>query len=162
MVRTAVCLLLVCMLQGCQLPPVQVHSAPAPTPQEVTQIRALQTRVISAPIDSIFPRVIEILMDNNYIVRSVDSRAGFVSFYQQWTDSTQASANISQEGSILFTPAGKQTQVRVILTAGWQRLEVTGGGPRSTDSGMVGGVQQSAADEEYKKILDTLQSGLAQ
>jgi len=161
--RLAVCLLLAGVLPGCVIPPpVQVRSAPAPTPEEITRIRALQTRLISAPIDSIFPRVIEILMDNDYVVRSVDAKAGFVSFYQQWSDPSQAAANISQEGSILFTPAGKQTQVRVILTGGWQRLEITGGGPRSTDSGMVGGVQQSAADEEYRKILDTLQKGLAQ
>jgi hypothetical protein len=39
--------------------------------------------------------------------------------------------------------------------------EITGGGVHSTDSGMVGGVQQSAGAEEYRKILDTLQSGLA-
>lgn len=126
------------------------------------QIRALQTRVIPAPLDSIFPRVIEVLMDNDYIVRSVDAQAGFVSFYQQWTDAAQAAANISEEGSALFTSAGPgQTQVRVTLTGGWQRLEITGGGTHSTDSGMVGGVQQSTGAEEYRKILDALQNGLA-
>ena len=154
------CLFLACALEGC-LPAVQVRSAPAPTPQEMVQIRTLQTRVIAASMDSIFPRVIEVLMDNDYVVRSVDAQAGFVSFYQQWMDPSQAAANITEEGSILFTAAGSgQTQVRVILTGGWQRLQVTGGGAHSTDSGMVGGVQQSAGDEEYKKILDTLQSGL--
>ena len=40
-----------------------------------------------------------------------------------------------------------------------QRLEVTGW-PKSTDSGMIGGVLQSASPEEYAKLLDLLERGL--
>jgi hypothetical protein len=47
-----------------------------------------------------------------------------------------------------------------MLSGGWQRLETTGGGPRSPDYGMVGGVQQIAGADEYKKLLDLLEAGL--
>lgn len=125
-------------------------------------MRQVQTRVIATPIGSILPAAIEILFDNGYVVRAVDGPLGFIAFYQQWTDPAQSAANISEEGSILFKAAGPQsTQIRVMLTGGWQRLEATGGGPRSTDYGMVGGVQQVAGADEYKKLLDLLEAGLA-
>jgi hypothetical protein len=148
-------------LAGCVTPPVQLRSAPTPTTQQIAQTRGVQTRVIAAPIDAILPQAIEILFDNGYVVRAADKQLGFIAFYQQWTDSTQSGANISEEGSILFKAAGpKSTQIRVMLTGGWQRLEATGGGPRSTDYGMVGGVQQAADADEYKKLLDLLEAGL--
>jgi hypothetical protein len=148
-------------LAGCVAPPVQLRSAPTPTTQQISQTREVQTRVIAVPIDAILPKAIEILFDNGYVVRAADRQLGLISFYQQWTDPTQSGANISEEGSILFKTAGpKSTQIRVMLTGGWQRLEATGGGPRSTDYGMVGGVQQVADADEYKKLLDLLEAGL--
>jgi hypothetical protein len=122
----------------------------------------VQTRVIATSIDAVVPRAVEILFDNGYVVRAADGQIGFIAFYQQWTDPTQSGANISEEGSILFRAAGTQsTQIRVVLTGGWQRLEATGGGKNSTDYGMVGGVQQIAGADEYKKLLDLLEAGLA-
>jgi len=47
-----------------------------------------------------------------------------------------------------------------VISGSWQRLEVTGGGLKSTDSGMIGGVLQSAPPEEYVKLLDLLERGL--
>ena len=151
-----------CALEGCALPPVQLRSAPTPTADQIAQARAIQSRVIATPINAVLPGAIEILFDNGYVVRAADGQLGFVAFYQQWTDATQSDANISEEGSILFKAAGPTTtQVRVMLTGGWQRLEVTGGGKHSTDLGMVGGVQQLAGADEYKKLLDLLETGLA-
>jgi hypothetical protein len=149
-------------LVGCMAEPVQLRSAPPPTAQQVAQTREVQSRVIATPIDSVLPRAIEILFDNGYVVRAADGQLGFIAFYQQWTDPTQSGANISEEGSILFKSSGPlSTQIRVMLTGGWQRLEPTGGGIHSTDFGMVGGVQQVAGADEYKKILDLLEAGLA-
>jgi hypothetical protein len=151
-----------CALGGCVMPPVQLRSAPTPTAQQVAQTRDAQSRVIATPFDAVFPSAIEILFDNGYVVRGADAQLGFIAFYQQWTDPTQSDANISEEGSILFKAAGpKSTQIRVMLTGGWQRLQPTGGGMHSTDYGMVGGVQQVAGADEYKKLLDLLEAGLA-
>jgi hypothetical protein len=153
--------LVLCVLVGCMAPPVQLRSAPPPTAQQVAQTRAVQTRVIAMPVDAVLPRAIEILFDNGYVVRAADAQLGLIAFYQQWTDPTQGGANISEEGSILFKAAGPQsTQIRVMLTGGWQRLEPTGGGVHSADFGMVGGVQQVAGASEYKEILDLLETGL--
>jgi hypothetical protein len=158
--KGALWVIVIGMLTGCGRP-VVVRSEPTPTPEQVAQVRAIQTRVIATPIESVFPKVIDVLMDNDYVVRSADAKLGLVVFYQQWTDTTQNNANITQEGTALFKPVGaSSTQVRVMLTGGWQQLEITGGGLRSTSSSMVGAVQGGAADE-YKKVLDVLQNGLA-
>ena len=159
--KGALSVIVIGMLTGCVGRPVVVRSEPTPTPEQVAQVRAIQTRVIATPIESVFPKVIDVLMDNDYVVRSADAKLGLVVFYQQWTDTTQNSANLTQEGTALFKPVGaSSTQVRVMLTGGWQQLAVTGGGPRSPSSSMVGAVQSGAADE-YKKVLDVLQNGLA-
>jgi len=149
-------------LAGCATRlPVQIHAAPPPTEAEVLQIRAIQTRVIAAPFDSIFPKVIDVLMDNGYVVRSTDSRLGFVALYQQWTDPNQNDAIIALEGNAIFEREGPgTTRIRVTLTGASQRLEVTGGGKISTDSGMVGKAEQSAATDEYTRLLNILESGL--
>jgi hypothetical protein len=149
-------------LGGCVVPqPVLLRSAPTPTAAQIAQTREAQTRVIAVPIAAVFPRAIEILFDNGYVVSAADGQLGFIAFSQQWSDPTQSGANISEQGSLLFTVAGPQaTQVRVMLTGGWQRFEPTGGGPRSTDYGMVGGVQQVAGADEYKKLLDLVEAGL--
>jgi hypothetical protein len=153
--------LAVCVLGGCAAPPVQLRSAPTPTAQDVVQTRAVQTRVIATPIDAVLPRAIEILFDNGYVVRAADGQLGFLAFYQQWSDPTQSGANISEEGSMLFKSAGAQsTQIRIMLTGGWQRYQATGGGTHSTDFGMVSGVQEGAGADEYKKLLDLLEAGL--
>jgi len=149
-------------LCGCvPLPPVQIRSAPLPSAQEVEQVRAGQTRVVAVPYDAVFPGVLDVLMDNGFIIRSADKATGLVAFYQQWADEWQHGAIIAVEGSALFRPAGPDsTRVRLILTGGSQRLEVTGGGPRSSDSSMVGSAQQNASPGEYKKILEALEAGL--
>jgi hypothetical protein len=153
---------MLCVLAGCVAPPVQLRSAPAPTAEQIAQTRALQTRVIATPVTAVLPAAIEVLFDNGYVVRAADAQLGFLAFYQQWTDPAPSGANITEEGSILFKPAGPQsTEIRVMLTGGWQRLETTGGGPHSTDYGMVGGVQQIAGTDEYKKLLDLLEAGLS-
>ena len=115
----------VAALGGCvSLPPVQLRSAPTPTAAQIAQTREAQTRVIAVPIAAVFPKAIETLFDNGYVVSAADGPLGFIAFSQQWTDPTQSGANISEQGSLLFTAAGPQaTQVRVMLTGGWQRLE---------------------------------------
>jgi hypothetical protein len=159
--KNALSMIAICMTAACAQIPPAVHSAPTPTPEQLTQIRATQTRVIRVPIDSVFPKVIDVLMDNDYLVRSADAKLGFVSFYQKWTDTTQKGANITQEGAALFTRASPgSTQVRVMLTGGWQQLQPTGGGEKSTVFSMVGAVAGTGADE-YTKLLDLLQAGLA-
>jgi len=110
-------------------------------------------------MESVFPKVLDVLMDNGFIVRSVNEKAGFVSFYQQWNDVSQHYANLKLEGALLFKPVdANSTQARAVLTGDWQTFST--GGPNSADS-MVGGVQQSIGVREYERVLDAIEHGLA-
>ena len=98
------------------MPPVQPHSAPLPTAQQIDALRALQIRVLPIAADTIFPKVLDILLDNGYTIRSVNTKTGFVYFSQQWTDDSQSDANITLEGCLVFTPQGPgSSQVRLSL-----------------------------------------------
>ena len=160
--KTLAATLAVLGFSGCvPLAPVQLRSAPEPSEQEMAQLRNIQSRTIAIRRDAVFPKVLEVLMDGGYVIRSANTDLGLVTFYQQWMDQAQHNANIAEEGSAVFSSAGpNQTRVRLVISGSWQRLEVTGGGPKSTDSGMIGGVLQSASPEEYAKLLDLLERGL--
>jgi len=160
--KTLAATLAVLGFSGCvPLAPVQLRSAPEPSEQEMAQLRNIQSRTIAIRRDAVFPKVLEVLMDGGYVIRSANTDLGLVTFYQQWMDQTQHNANIAEEGSAVFSSAGpNQTRVRLVISGSWQRLEVTGGGLKSTDSGMIGGVLQSASPEEYAKLLDLLERGL--
>jgi len=146
---------------GCVTPPVQIRSAPPPLKQDLANVIAIQSRTLNIESNDVFPRVLTVLMNGGYIIRSANKELGYVSFYQQWNDASQSGANITQEGTAIFSNAGPhQTSVRVAVTGGWQRLQATGGGPKSTDFGMVGGVQLSATPDEYKGLLDLIEAGL--
>ena len=146
---------------GCVTPPVQIRSAPRPLKQDLANVIAIQSRTLNIESNDVFPRVLTVLMNGGYIIRSANKELGYVSFYQQWNDASQSGANITQEGTAIFSNAGPhQTSVRVAVTGGWQRLQATGGGPKSTDFGMVGGVQLSATPDEYKGLLDLIEAGL--
>jgi len=150
-------------LAGCVPPDVTIHAAPEPTPQEVAIIHNNQIRIIPVAYDSVFPKALEILMDNGYLVRSVNEKMGIISFYQQWRDMNQSGASIVQEGSVFFKPTGtSSTQARLLLTGSWQRVESSGGGIHSSGTNaLVGQVQQNAQPEEYKKLLDLFEKGLS-
>ncbi|MGZ3699883.1 MAG: hypothetical protein ACXVCH_17455 [Bdellovibrionota bacterium] len=153
-----------CALLGCTVvTPVQVRSAPQSTGQQLATVRALRTRVIATPLSAVFPKVLDVLMDSGYLVRSANETLGIISFYQQWQDTDQSGASISEEGTAVFRSAGpSSTEVRLILTGGWQRVESSGGGVRNfSTSALVGGVQQHADPREYKKVLDLLEKGLS-
>jgi hypothetical protein len=160
--KMSVAALLTASLAGCTtLQPVQLRSAPEPSRQEISQLRNVQSRTISTKLDSVFPNVVYVLMDNGYVVRSANKDVGLISFYQQWKDSAQSDANISQEGTAIFSASGpNSTDVRLTLTGGWQRLEISGGGPKTIDTAMMAGVQQNIPAQEYKKLLDVLEQGL--
>jgi hypothetical protein len=146
---------------GCVMPPVQIRSAPVPLKQDLPAVIAMQTRALNIDANDVFPRVLTVLLNGGYVIRSANKELGYVSFYQQWSDASQEGANITQEGSAIFSNTGPhQTSVRIAVTGGWQRLQATGGGPKSTDYGMVGGVQMSATAEEYTRLLDLIDTGL--
>lgn len=156
-IKTLLGALTITVLSGCAVP--VVRTAPPPTTQQIALDRQVQLRVIAVPVESVFPKVLDVLMDNGFIVRSVNEKAGFVSFYQQWSDKTQGNANITLEGSLLFKSAGpNSTQARVLLTGSWQVVSL---GYGDSANSMVGRVQQSTPAKEYAAVLDAIDHGLA-
>lgn len=156
-IKTSIGALVITILSGCTVPVVRI--APPPTTQQLALDRQVQLRVIAIPVENVFPKVLDVLMDNGFIVRSANERIGFVSFYQQWKDTSQHNANITLEGSIIFNPVGpNSTQARLLLTGSWQ-LNLYGSG--DSVSSMVGSVQQSIPAKEYAIVLDAIDHGLA-
>ena len=148
-------------IPGCTPPEVHLHSAPMPVAQEAARRREARTRVVPVAFASIFPKVLGVLMDEGYLVRSANGTLGTVSFFQQWQDPDQADANIIQEGSLLFTPEGPEsTQVRLMLTGSSQRLQANDSKRKYSAMVMVGVVQQDLGPEECSKVLDLLEKGL--
>lgn len=149
--------LFICLLGGCAS--VQIRSAPLPTTAEAEQNRTVQTRLLKVPFETVFPKVIGVLLDDGYIVSSANERLGLVSFSQQWLDKDQHNANIRQEGTLFFERAGADaTSVRVLMSGSWQ--VVSRGGGYSASSAMVGRVAQSSGEEQYKVLLDVVEKGL--
>jgi hypothetical protein len=144
-------------LSGCVAP--EIRTAPPPTTQQLALDRQVQVRTIAIPAERVFPKILDVLMDNGFIVRSVNEKVGFVSFYQQWADQSQRNADITLEGSLLFKSTGpNSTEARVVLTGSWQVLSVGSG---SSANSMVSGVQQSPGAEQYTMVLDAIEHGLA-
>ena len=157
--KTFVATLAVSVLFGCAAP-IQLRSAPEPSPQELAHLRNIESRTIAVQRGAVFPRVLEVLMDGGYVIRSANNDLGLVTFSQQWRDQTQGNANIAEEGSAVFSSVGSnQTRVRLMISGSWQRLEATGGGT-TIDTGMVGGAQLGISPEQYARLLDLLERGL--
>src|SRR2546425_9418957 len=82
--KTLVATLAVLGFSGCvPLAPVQLRSAPEPSEQEMAQLRNIQSRTIAIRRDAVFPKVLEVLMDGGYVIRSANTDLGLVTFYQQ-------------------------------------------------------------------------------
>ena len=106
-------------ITGCVMPPVQIRSAPAPLKQDLAKVIAIQSRIVNIETNDVFPRVLTVLLNGGYVIRSANKELGLVSFYQQWNDASQNGANITQEGSAIFSNAGPhQTSVRIAVTEG--------------------------------------------
>jgi hypothetical protein len=145
------------VLDGC-MGNIELRSAPLPTTAEVKNNRSFQTRLIKVPFESIFPKAIVVLMDDDFIIRSANKGLGLISFYKQWVDKEQRDANFILEGTVFFEQAGADTtRIRVLMTGSWQIKSI--GGLHSSDS-MVGQFEPSPSAEQYKAILDALEKGL--
>lgn len=149
-------------LTGCgALPAVQIHSAPTVPAVEAERLNTHRTRIMAIDAERVFPRVLEVLMDQGFVILCADASLGTVAFRQQWRDPGQRGASIVQEGNLLVSAQGPgQTRIRLLLTGSSQELRHWYGkdGGHKT---MVGSVQQDLGQEEYSKLLDVLEKGLA-
>lgn len=140
------------VLSAC-VPPPRIETAP---PSVAIREDATHGRVLAVPRSAVFPKVLDLLLDLGFQVRSANESLGLVAFHQQWVDASQVTRPIlSLEGTLLFREEGAgQTRVRLELTGRWEVL-----GPGKSP-GMVSNVLQQADAKEYEKLLDRLEAGL--
>lgn len=148
-------------MAGCRpLPVVEIHSAPVLAREEVSRLAAHRVRTVAVDAEAVFPKVLEILLDQGHLVLCADSRLGMVAFRQQWQDREQREASIIQDGSLLVTPLEPgRIQLRLLLT-GRSTEVVHYGMKESAGLATLAGVQHDVAPEEYCKLLDLLEKGL--
>jgi hypothetical protein len=106
------------LMQGCLPPPTIISMAPVPNQAQAEAAAAGQNRVLPLSRREVFPRVLGVLMDLGYQVRSVNADLGQVNIYQAWYDETRAGLpELSLEATLLFQEEGGGTRIR-ILAAG--------------------------------------------
>ncbi|MFN8012341.1 MAG: hypothetical protein U0P81_13310 [Holophagaceae bacterium] len=147
--------LLLLFLLGC-VPMPRIESAPRGAVMDAGHMRETHSRVLAVPRSAVFPRVLDLLLDQGYQVRSANEPLGFVAFHQQWVDRRQATKPIlSLEGTLLFREEGtSRTRVRVEMTGRWEVMSI------GETPSMVSEVVQTVDPQEYRKVLDFLEQGL--
>src|SRR4051812_40902721 len=91
---------LVLLLAGCEIP-ARAWAPPMGPPGRVVAERRARSRVLQIPMQAVFPRVLDVLLDAGCVVRAADRELGMVSFFRVWADHGGA-FTYSQEGTLLF------------------------------------------------------------
>ena len=143
------------VLTGCLPTRTTFHPVPLAAPGDLTPVRGSQSRVLAIPLTEVFPKVLEVLLDQGYQVRSANARLGLISFFRQWSDTRlKTNPTYTQEGTLLLQAAGPgATRVRLGITA---RSEENIG----EHLVHVSGVQANPTDEDYRLLLDLLEHGM--
>ncbi|WP_306600486.1 hypothetical protein [Geothrix sp. 21YS21S-2] len=148
-------------MAGCgSLPVVEIHSAPVLPREEVSRLAAHRTRTVAVDAEAVFPKVLEILLDQGHLILCADRSLGMVAFRQQWQDREQRKASIIQDGSLLVTPLEPGRSRLRLLLAGRSSEVFHYGMKESAGLATLAGVQHDLAPEEYAKLLDLLEKGL--
>ena len=113
-----------CISSGClpaltQATPVAVDGPKASSPQAP----AGRVLVLATPYKALFPKVIELLLDHDYIILMANQDLGLLSFRLQAEDKAiRSSRHVNVvEGTLLLQEASPaSTRVRVKLTQSWQ------------------------------------------
>ena len=141
------------LLVGCTFP--EVRLAPPPSAEQVKTARTQRSRLIQVPCSTVFPRVLDLLVERGFQVRAVDRELGFVAFAQQWTDPGQFSTGLSLEATLLVRPEEGATRITLLLNGRWDRISSVEGGSAS-----VSAQAREIDPEQYRRLLDLLEAGL--
>lgn len=146
-------------LSACGTPVTPKFAPPAASQPAASGLES--SRVIAVPYDSVFPRILDVLLDRGFLIRSANAELGLVSFYQQWVDNGQLGATITTEGTILLhrTAAGT-TQIKLAITGNWQ-MDSSSIGKYGMQSSTVGGATQTTGNDQYRQMLDLIEQGLS-
>ena len=87
-----------------------------PVPSEASSQNLV--RILPCPRGSVFPKVLDVLVDLGYQVRCVNKELGQVNIHRAWTEKNLMGNPFSYsiEATLLFGPEGPQaTRVRIIV-----------------------------------------------
>ena len=151
-------LLLLGVMTGCSMAPPIVSVAPLPTQAQLEAMRTTQSRVLPLARESVFPKVLGVLMDMGYQVRCASQELGQVNIHQTWYDDTRAvRPELTMEATLLFqSEDAHSTRVRVVATGRWNLISVG----RSMDA-TVTGAQPALDSEECRRFLEQLEARLS-
>ncbi len=92
------------------------HTATLPSPTEPAP--KLLERVMDLPLANVFPKVLEILLEQGYHLEAADRSLGLVRFSRVWTNTHNLAQPQSHlQCTLLFSPAGaEKTRVRLLAT----------------------------------------------
>lgn len=154
--RRSAALFSIFVLAGCLQPP-RIETAPMADPVDTARIGESHSRVLPISRSAVFPKVLDLLLDQGFQVLSVDEPLGLVSFHQQWVDRTQDTKPILiLEGTLVFREAAPgATKVRVEMSGRSETLVAGKGG-----AVLIPSVMQKVDGAEYRKLLDLLERGL--
>lgn len=114
------------------------------------------TRVLAGTPEAILPKAMEWLMDNQYVIRSVNQAAGFLSFYKvaRWKGSYANSHIVKLEGCIqLQSTSPKVSVARMLVNQEWYEVP-----PMGSVSEM--GVETDTDEAYYKVIFNGVEQQL--
>ena len=118
------------------------------------------TRTMALPRGQVFPKVVEVLMDMGYQVRSASADLGLVNLSRTWYDETLAARpELSMEATLLFQADGQGgTRLLMLPTGHWSVVSVGG---KDSASATVRRAQPALDARDVQPFLDELARRLA-
>lgn len=117
-------------------------------------------RALDLPRRQVFPKVVEVLLDMGYQVRSANADLGLVNLSRTWYDETLvAHPAMSMEATLLFQPDGHGgTRLLMLPTGHWS---VISWGGKDSASATVTRAQPALEARAVQPFLDELARRLA-
>ncbi len=118
------------------------------------------TRTLAIPRVQVFPKVVEVLMNMGYQVRSASADLGLVNLSRTWYDETLAARPaLSMEATLLFQADGQGgTRLFMLPTGHWSVVSVGG---KDSASATVTTAQPALDVRDVQPFLDELAKRLA-
>ena len=143
---------------GCVRPDYSLPTTPLPGGEGTAGSPVIRTLPLPRP--QVFPKVVAVLLDMGYQVRSANAELGLVSLSRTWFDDTLlARPEMSVDATLLFQADGPdRTRVLMLPTGRWSLVSARG---KDSGSATVMGAQPALAEKDVSPFLDELARRLA-
>ncbi len=138
---------------GCTPPDFSLPTTPGSGGER--SIGSPLVRNLALPRSQVFPKVVEVLLDMGYQVRSANADLGLVNLSRTWYDETLAAhPAMSMEATLLFQLDGRGgTRLLMLPTGHWSVVSIGG---KESASATVTRAQPALEDRAVQPFLDEL------